>query len=89
MEWFIATALSTAGLMVVAIFLGTSRGASGLGLAASVVLPLLAGSALGAVAGVWLARGMGWRPTWLTGLVLAVPCGAAAWGIFYSVVFHR
>lgn len=49
------------------------------------VVPMLPGAAIGAALGVWLARGMGWSPIWVTGAVVGVVLEATVWFLWYQV----
>jgi hypothetical protein len=71
-DWLPAWLLSTAAVVALALLLkfGVTP------LWALVLGPL--GALVGAIAGVLVARSMGWRPAWIAGALLGVVLGAAA-----------
>ncbi|TLM92025.1 MAG: hypothetical protein FDZ75_06010 [Actinobacteria bacterium] len=88
-EWLLACVLS---LLIGGLAVYLLRGQPGVPSESSQllqvwVIPGLAGAAIGAGFGVWLAEQMGWRPRWVTGLVAAVVLMPAA--VWLAVVVFK
>lgn len=85
-DWFVGAALGWLGVLALALLLSAVRGASTagvyVGVAVELGLPLALGAAAGSLGGVWLARQMGWRPSWLSGLIGAGVLALVAWVVF-------